>query len=102
MAAITTIVKPGPSVLLGNAVGRAIIMERFRIPAAAAGDTQTLVSTDIEEVLAVVGNVSYTALSVNPNGVSIPVTLLDTVAASNFADVLVIGYARRVHSGGAV
>ena len=102
MAAITTINKPGPAVLLGNAAGRAVIMERFRIPGAVAAlDTQTIVTQDIEEVLAVIGCVSYTVLT-QPNsaGVSIPLTLLDAVAANNFADILVIGFAKRTHSGG--
>lgn len=105
MAAITTINKPGSAVLLGNAAGRAVIMERFRIPGGAggvaAGDTQTIVTQEIEEVLAVCGPVSYTALTQpNANGVSIPLTLLDAVGANNFADILIMGYARKVHSGG--
>lgn len=101
MAAITSIIVTGAPIHWGNAAGRAIIAEVWRIPASTAGDTQTLVSNYIAEVIAVQGPVSYTALVPNESGVSIPVTTLNTIAASNFANVLVIGYARRVHSSGA-
>lgn len=96
MAAITGIIITGPPIRWGNANGKAIIAEVWRVPASTAGDTQTLTSTNIAKLIAVTGDVSYTAVTDNEAGISIPVTTLDTVAASNFVNVLVIGYARDV------
>lgn len=101
MAAITSIAIQGPPVLLGNAVGRAVIKEYWRVPASTAGDTQTIVSPNIAQVIAVTGNAQHTAVTDAETGSSIPLTTLDTVSASNFAWVEVTGFARKVHSGGA-
>lgn len=100
MAAITSIAVQGPPILLGNAAGHAVIMEAWRIPASTAGDTQTLVSPNIATIIAVLGNVQHAAPANSENGASIDVITSDTVAADNFTWVLIIGFARRVHSGG--
>lgn len=94
MAAITGIVQYGPPIRWGNAAGRAIIAETWRVPASTAGDTQTLVSTNIAGFIAIVGDVSHTVVTDTEVGVSVPVTTLDTVAASNFTELLLIGFAR--------
>lgn len=102
MAAITTIVATGPPIHWSNAVGRAIIAEVLRAPGAIAiGDTQTYVSQYIAEVIAIIGPVTYTVLTSAESGVSIPMTVNSTIGASGFENILIIGYARRVHSSGA-
>lgn len=99
MAAVAGITK-GPPVLLGNAAGRAIIMEVIRFPASTAADTLALVCKYIEEIVAIIGNVSFTAPVKVSSGATSSLITHDTIAADNFNDVLVIGYARQVHSGG--
>lgn len=96
VAGVTT----GPPISWGNANGRAVIAEVVRFPASTAADTLAFVSKYIEEIIAVVGNVSFTAPVKSADGATTTMTTMDTIAASNFNDVLVIGYARRVHSGG--
>lgn len=99
MAAVAG-VTPGPPVMLGNAAGRAVIMEVIRFPASTAGDTLALVCKYIEEIIAIVGNVSHDAPVKVSTGATANLITHDTIAASNFDDVIVIGYARSVHSGG--
>lgn len=88
MAAITGILFI-KKIALGGAVTGGLIGEIWRVPASAAADTQTLVCRYITNVLAVIGNAQYTA----PTAGSIPALTLDTVAASSFADILIIGTA---------
>jgi hypothetical protein len=99
MAAVAGVTK-GPPIAYGNAAGRAIIGEVIQFPASTAADTLSLVCKYIEEIIAIVGNVSYTAPVKAATGATSTLTTHDTIAASNFDDVLVIGYARTVHSGG--
>jgi hypothetical protein len=99
MAAVAGVTK-GPPVSYGNAAGRAVIGEIVQFPASTAGDTLAFVSKYLEEIIAVIGNVSYTAPVKSADGATTTMTTHDTIAASNFDDVLVLGYARRVHSGG--
>jgi hypothetical protein len=99
MAAIAGVTQ-GPPVSWGNAAGRAVIAEIVRFPAGTAADTLAFVSKYLEEIIAVVGNVQFTAPVKSTNGATTTMTILDTIAAENFVDVMVIGYARRVHSGG--
>lgn len=96
MAAITTIAQYGPPIRWGNAGGRAIIAESWRIPASTLGDTQTITSTNIAGFIAVIGPLQHTAVTDTEAGVSIAGTTLSTVSASNFAEFLVIGFARAV------
>ena len=90
----------GPPVSWGNATGRAVIGELVRFPASTAGDTLALACKYIEEIIAIIGNVSHDAPVKSGDGATSNLITHDTIAASNFNDVLVIGYARRVHSGG--
>lgn len=99
MAAVAGVTK-GPPVSYGLANGRAVIGEIIQFPASTAADTLTLVCKYIEEIIAVIGNVSYTAPVKLASGATSTLTTHDTIAASNFNDVLVLGYARQVHSGG--
>lgn len=99
MAAVAGVTK-GPPVHMGNAAGRAIIMEVVRFPASTAADTLALVCKYIAEIFAIVGNVSFTAPVAAESGATAALITHDTIAASNFNDVLVIGYARKVHSSG--
>jgi hypothetical protein len=99
MAAVAG-VTAGPPLHWGNAAGRAVIAEIVRFPASTAGDTLAFVSKYLEEIIAVIGNVSFTAPVKSVDGAATTMTTHDTIAANNFNDVLVIGYARRVHSGG--
>lgn len=101
MAAVVPVLQRGP-IPWGNANGRAVIAEIWRFPASTAADTvSSFVSMFLAEIIAVVGNVQFTAPGAAETGATIAtVTTLDTVAASNFTDVIFIGYARKVHSGG--
>lgn len=101
MAAVVPVLQRGP-IHYGNAAGHAVIGEVWRFPASTAGDTvSNFVSTYLAEILAVIGNVSFTAPAAAETGATITtITTLDTIAASNFVDILIIGFARRVHSGG--
>lgn len=94
MAAITSIAQYGPPIRWGNAAGKAIICETWRIPASTAGDTQTIVSVYISNFIAVVGPVSHTAVTDTEAGVSVPLTTLSTIAASNFVEIQLIGFAK--------
>lgn len=94
MGAITSIAQQTPPIRWGNAGGKAIIAEVWRIPASTAGDTQTITSVNISDFIAVIGNASNTAVTNTESGVSIALTTLVTVAASNFTYLLVIGKAR--------
>ena len=99
MAAVAGVTQ-GPPVSYGNAAGHAVIGEIVRFPASAAGDTLAFVSKYLEEIIAVIGNVTFTAPVKSSAGATTTMTTGDTVGASNFMDVLVLGFARRVHSGG--
>jgi hypothetical protein len=99
MAAVAGVTQ-GPPISWSNANGRAVIAEVIRFPASTAGDTLALVCKYIAEIICVVGNVSFTAPVAAETGATSTLTTMDTIAASNFNDVLVIGYARKVHSGG--
>lgn len=94
MGAITSIAQFGPPIRWGNAGGKAIIAEVWKIPASTAGDTQTITSTNIANFIGIVGNAECTAVTNTENGVSVALTTLATVAASNFSYILLIGYAR--------
>jgi hypothetical protein len=84
----------------GNAAGHALIGEIVRFPAGTAADTLAFVSKYLEEIVAVIGNVSFTAPVKSADGATTTMKIADTVPASEFMDVLVLGFARRVHSGG--
>lgn len=90
----------GPPVSWGNAAGRAVIGEIVRFPASTAADTLALTCQYIAEIIAIIGNVSHDAPVKAESGATSNLITHDTIAASNFDDVLVIGYARKVHSGG--
>jgi hypothetical protein len=94
MAAITSIAQFGPPIRWGNAGGKAIIAEVYRVPASTAGDTQTIVSTNIAEFIAVIGPCSHTAVTNTEAGVSVALITSVTVAASNFVEFLLVGKAR--------
>lgn len=94
MAAITGIVQFGPPIRWGNAGGKAIIAEVWRIPASTAADTQTLTSINIANFIGLVGPATHTAVTNTESGVSVAVITSVTVAASNFTEILLIGYAR--------
>src|SRR5678815_3411728 len=101
MAAVVPVLQRGP-ISWGNANGRAVIAEVWRFPASTAADTvSSFVAAFIAEIIAVIGPVTFTAPAAAESGATITtVTTSVTIAASNFVDVLIIGYARRVHSGG--
>lgn len=103
MAAVVPTLQ-GPPIPWGNAAGRALIAEVWRFPASTAADTvSNFVCQYLAEIKAVIGNIQFTAPAIAETGATITtITTLDTIAASNFVDVLFIGFARRVHSGGAV
>lgn len=94
MAAITSIAQFGPPIRWGNAAGKAIIAEVWRIPASTAGDTQTIVSTYISDFIAVIGPATHTAVTNTEAGVSVALTTGVTVGASNFVEILLVGYAK--------
>ena len=94
MAAITSIAQFGPPIRWGNAAGRAIIAEVWRIPASTAADTQTIVSTNIAGFIGIIGPVTHTAVTDLETGVSVALITTSTIAASNFMEFLLIGYAR--------
>lgn len=94
MGAITSIAQFGPPIRWGNAAGKAIIAEVWRVPASTAGDTQTITSVNIAEFIAVIGPVSHTAVTDSEAGVSVPLITSVTVAASNFVEFLLVGKAR--------
>ena len=94
MAAITSIAQFGPPIRWGNAGGKAIIAEVWRVPASTAADTQTITSVNIAEFIAVIGPVSHTAVTNSEAGVSVPLITSVTVAASNFVEFLLVGKAR--------
>lgn len=99
MAAVAGVTK-GPPVFNFSANGRAVVGEVVQFPASTAADTLALTCKYIAEIIAIIGNVSYTAPVKAESGATSTLTTHDTIAASNFDDVLVIGYARQVHSGG--
>lgn len=99
MAAVAGVTK-GPPIPWGNANGRALIGEVIRFPASTAADTLALTCAYIAEIFAIIGNVSFTAPVASEAGATAAIITMDTIAASNFNDVLVIGYARKVHSSG--
>lgn len=72
-----------------NAGPGAFIGEVWRFPASTAGDTMTLTTKYIAKIVAVIGDVSATVL-LGANVASL--TTLDTIAASNFMDIIVYGY----------
>lgn len=102
MAAIVGAGTNGPPISYGNAAGHALIGEVVRLPgAAAAADTHALVCKYIEEIVAIIGNVSFTAPAKSADGATSTLKIADAIPATEFAEVLVLGYAKRVHSGGA-
>lgn len=94
MAAITSIAQFGPPIRWGNAGGKAIIAEVWRVPASTAADTQTITSINIANFIGVIGPVSHTAVTNTEAGVSVALITSVTVAASNFVEFLLVGYAR--------
>lgn len=86
MAAITGIVSKGRLVPWGAPVPGGLYAEVWQIPASTAGDTQTLTSNLLSEILYVNG-VPHTA----PVNNTVAVTTPNTVAASNFQEFFVIG-----------
>lgn len=99
MAAIAGVVKR-PPIEYGKAVGRSVIGEVVQFPTGAALDTLAYVSAYIAEIIAIIGNVTYTAPVAAESGATTTMKVSDAIPASEFMDVLVIGYARKVHSGG--
>lgn len=89
MAAITGIVATGQMIPMPSATPGGLMAEVYRVPASTAGDTQTLTSQRLRQIVGVLGNGSYTALA-GANAAAI--TTLATVAASNFAELWLIGY----------
>lgn len=90
MAAITTIVSTGQLIPYGVGVPGSLWAEIWRVPASTAGDTQTISSSLIDTILFIIGDVSHTALPLAAANTAALITL-DTVAASNFVEFLVIG-----------
>jgi hypothetical protein len=90
MAAITGIVYSGIRFPWPTATPGGRYAELWRIPASTAGDTQTITSTTLATIEAVVGAATHTALPLTATNTAALITSV-TVAASNFADVLVIG-----------
>lgn len=88
MAAITGILY-SKRIPLSSAAG-GLVMEIWKIPASTAGDTQTLALRGIKQVVSITGVASRTAQAATGDGL-LPVTTLATVAASNFADLIIIG-----------
>lgn len=95
MAAVAG-VQTGPPIRWGNAGGKAIIAEVWRFPASTAADTLSMVSTNIAKFLALIGDVQHTAVTDTEAGITVACITLDTIAASNFIEVLLVGYARDV------
>lgn len=94
MGAITSIAQFGPPIRWGNSGGKALIAEVWRVPASTAGDTQTIVSTNISDFVAIIGPCSHTAVTNSESGVSVALITSVTVAASNFVEFLLVGKAR--------
>lgn len=94
MAAITSIAQFGPPIRWGNAAGKAIIAEVWRIPASTAGDTQTITSNHISNFIGVIGPASHTAVTNTESGVAVALITSVTIAASNFIEILLVGYAK--------
>lgn len=88
MAAVTSVFVSKFMVPGAGAPG-GLMGEVWRVPASTAGDTQTITPKFIRQVLFVLGPVSFTVLGA---GASVAATTSVTVAASNFVDVLLIGY----------
>lgn len=89
MGAITNIVATGEVVPFPSATPGGMVAEIWRATASTAGDTQTITSLRLRQILYVIGPVSYTVLG----GANVAaLTTLATIAASNFTDFLVIGY----------
>lgn len=99
MAAVVPVLQRGP-IAWGNAGGRAIIAEVWRYPASTAADTAAITCAFIAEIIAVIGNVSFQAPVALETGATVGTITHDTIAAPNFDDVVIVGYARKVHSGG--
>ena len=95
MAAVAG-VQIGPPIRWGNANGKAIIAEVWRFPASTAGDTLALVSTNIAQLIGVIGPFSHTAVTNTEAGIAVAIITSVTIAAANFVDALVTGYARDV------
>lgn len=96
MGAITSVAQFGPPIRWGNAGGKAIIAEAWRIPASTVGDTQTITSTNIANFLGTVGLVEHTAVTNSESGVSVAITTEATIASSNFVEFLLVGFARDI------
>lgn len=86
-AVVGTFVKRIP---LGGAAAGALVAEIWSIPASTAGDTQSVALRYIKTVLACIGDVTHTAQAAAGDGL-LPITTLDTVAASNFTEIMIIG-----------
>jgi hypothetical protein len=93
MAAVA-IAQFGPPVRWGNAAGKAIIAEVWRIPASTLADTATIVSSNIAQFIGIIGPAQHTAVTNTEAGVSVAVITTSTVAASNFMEFLLVGFAR--------
>jgi hypothetical protein len=89
MAAITGIVSTGRIIPLPSSTPGGLVGEVWRVPASTAGDTQTITSLLLRQIVAILGPVSFTALA-GANQAALITSV--TVAASNFVDILVIGY----------
>lgn len=74
----------------GNAAASGLVAEVWQIPASTAADTQTITARTLSKIYWIVGPVQHTALTDN----TAAIITLSTVAASNFAEFLVIGPAR--------
>jgi hypothetical protein len=94
MPAITTVAQFGPPIRWGNAAGKAIIAECWRIPTAGAGDTQTLISNNIAVLIGIIGAATHSAVTPSEAGVQVPITVAGAVAAGQFSEILLVGYAR--------
>lgn len=88
MAAITTLVFTGETIPFPSATPGGLVAEIWSLGTSAAGDTQTIsVAGRLQKVLYIIGGASHLAAP----GTSVPVITTGVVAASNFAEVLVVG-----------
>lgn len=75
-----------------NGVPGGLIGELWQIPASTAADTATVTAKFIATIIGVIGDVQHTALPLTAANTAAIITL-DTVAASNFADFIILGFA---------
>lgn len=91
MGAITGIVSTGRIIPMPSSTPGGLVAELWQIPASTAGDTQTITSQFLREIVGVIGPASHTALPLTAKNTAALITSV-TVAASNFVDLLVLGY----------